>query len=371
MNRNLLSRLTVLAVILVSLPAAAQSAAPTNTAPATTPESFTPDRIRDILCAADVNELNSLRSAGVSPRAIEFQFKAPNADKSQYVAYAFFTAAKSSPGVLDWFKAELKDGFDPNLLIPNSYYEEQSVLAYALYAGNLPATMALLDAGAYPNPYQNIADSTPRFPLFLFPYAWLTKTPFSPLEKAQLAAAFQKAGAVVFEENPTAKQDLTRLPKWGQALGVTLSDVPSLDQDRHPVAATRSSRPGQTDWAQFCATVPTTSNINMGDLGLKQFIIRNFLGAYHGEGFFLGTCIDDRFLHYILIRISADQSKWTLYTWDKADFGYSRGKVKPQDLAAHPGMLQSEFYTWRYRTFDYRPAEKALYRDKNLEYTLK
>lgn len=291
------------------------------------PASAREDRLADSLASARADDLVLLSRAGTSSFQIQTALAQNVAGGEISVGYSFFDNSRDNPAAIEWFKAALKAGVDPNLLLPDKYWEFRSLLNNALLAGNASAALALLDAGATPHQYQNVHMKIIESPTFIFPYeALLDNDRLSVADKHKIADAFRRCGAVFYSDPPPADQraslefeyhEITE--KAEQQLGFKLENSPTISEQPNSWLIQVAKARGQTDWVNFIQSMPKDVTFDgRPDSGVRPFKIRYFLGIYKDNAYFLATSYNNA--HY-LIKVSRDQTSWTLYSYQGEQAG--------------------------------------------------
>ncbi len=314
------------------------------------------DRLGTALAAANVEELSLLRKAGVTPREVQTTLARKQEGSDQSIAQSFFASSRNLPVAVDWLKAVLKDGLDPNMTVPDLYFEQRAILAHALKAGNADATIALLEAGASPHPYQGIWLTSYPITAFLFPYSYLMQNEtFDAEEKRRVAKALRKAGAAITRFEPGVVD--TKANKFTSSIseqreevekvftasksvfGFNLEETPPLSQTvESPIARAAGKEGGP--WQQFLQEMPLRLiSEKEPDFGPYWIEVRNFIGTYFNRGYFLGVAFDyERGPEYALIEVSKDFRTWNTYLFLGTRAGMLSAKDEKDPMSAHYHM---------------------------------
>jgi Domain of unknown function (DUF4062) len=335
------------------------------------PADIRADRLASALAAANSDELRLLRKAGVSIREVQSALSAKVPNGQETVAQSFFQSSRGVPDAIAWLKDALKDGLDPNMTIPDRYYQHQAILIYALTTGNADAVIALLEAGASPHPYQNLWLTTYSTPRFLFPYSYLMKNEvFDAGEKSKVARAMQKAGAVITRWEPgvaritgpltefsgsPAFEEVERTFNQSQKIfGFQLKETPPMGRQSDSVIAKAIGKKGES-WEKFLGEMPLRIISTDYRAEPTWIEVRNFIGTYFDRGYFLGTALDQEGQEYALIEISRDHRTWKayLYIGTRGGMGFAKGENGKQ-------VYGSEEWAWRRFDFTYFPEKNEM-----------
>ncbi len=125
--------------------------------------------ISSALASVDVKFLKDLTTAGFQPHVIEEAFRQKPGNRKTTTAQRFFENSINSREAIDWLDSALAAGMDPNMTVPNDYYEREGILNQAMRAGNAQAVKALLHRGASPHAFQDLFLTRFAEPRFLYP----------------------------------------------------------------------------------------------------------------------------------------------------------------------------------------------------------
>lgn len=163
-------------------------------------------------------------------------------------------------GLASWFGDMIDMGVDPNHIIARPRtptHEDGSLLSGAFRGGATDLTLALLDAGAYPNPYFDLAGRTGWKNSFVDPL-WAVPRLFKDVDQDRVFDALKKAGVVVFRDEAGVRAGEFKRSK---TLRETKTD---------PVCVNASKR-DEFDW---CARVRQTETVSF-----KSGVITKWSGA--------------------------------------------------------------------------------------------
>ncbi len=314
-------------------------------------EQVTPAALAGALASANAAKLMQWRGGSVTTGQIAVALTSMMEGSKRTVASAFFENSRGAPEAIAWLTLALKDGLDPNLLLPADYYDQEAILIVATRAGNADAAIALLGAGASPHGYQNIWFTAPELPRFLFPYAALMKADqFTADEKRRLAEAYRDAGAVLTRDMPGVPLDsspnsMRRTTQTlsvdealsGARLGVVLGETPQMCyQSVNPIADAASRRTG-TDWAAFIRDMPKRIDWDPQTgspyVGLVRYEVRNLIAVVKDRAYFLGVA-QSLSPQYILVEVSRDAAQWHIYCHMQPEAGM--GFCKKDDDGYQP-----------------------------------
>jgi hypothetical protein len=327
------------------------------------------DRLANALASADGEELEALSAAGVRTQEIESVLirKMPGGEKT--IAREFFENGRNAPAAVEWLKGRLSAGLNPNLLLPHPYYEQRAILADALQAGNAPAVLELLAAGAAPHAYQDLWLTAYPVPSFLFPYTYLADNErLTEDEKRRIAEAYQRHGAALFklQANGVPRQNTRQLAQAEEILddehsvlhGVVKESPPSIaDSPLGPVAELRTG----VRWSEFAKGLPRrVESTDPGGNVLHFFETRHFLGEFADQFYFLGQALELG-NEYALVQVSKDRRRWNVFVFMGPQAGMGIAKelkdgFRPDDAwrrfdftyQADKGTMRlSDYHDWK------------------------
>lgn len=308
------------------------------------------------LSSADVRFLKDAMTSGVRPAEVEQALRQKSADGKSTVAQEFFQNAGNSPGALEWFSSALNAGLDPNMTVPNDYYEQEGLLIAAMRAGNAKAVKVLLENGASPHAYQDLFLTRFEDPRFLYPLQSLAANDrFDLSEKQELAKEFIAAGVAIPDPAPM-KPGARPIPvesakeiqdETAKQLGIGLPVSPLCCQQTNPICKQASKRMGE-DWCAIVAAMPKTLDVAV-NTGASRPIwdirLRYLLAIENDKAYFMG--IRDlgysfTTVGYVLVEVSKDASNWTVLTYTSPQAGMGLCKRDDKDDTAAPAE-----YCWR------------------------
>lgn len=284
------------------------------------------DRLADSLASASAGDLVLLSKAGASSYQIQTAMARTVPGGKVTVGYSFFDNSRNNLAAIEWFKAALKAGLDPNYLLPDPYWEFRSLLNNALLAANASAAIVLLDAGASPHQYENITRKIPPEPTFLFPYgALVSNSRLSLAEKHQIADAFRRCGACYFQDAPPSEnqqffyESHSGINDSEQQIGFKLENTLTISQQPDSWLFRVALARGQNDWVNFIHTMPrTVVPSTESHCTVEPFEVRYFLGIYRDNAYFMATAPLN---HHYLIEVARSQIHWTLYAYTSEEAG--------------------------------------------------
>ena len=337
------------------------------------PASVRADRLGAALASANDEELFALRQAGITPAEVENALTRNSEGSDRKIASLFFSSSKNNPRAIEWLKLVLKDGLDPNLTIPHSYFEHRAILIHAMNAGNAKAAIALLEAGASPHPYQGLWLTSIPIPAFLFPYSYLMEIEsFDADEKRSVARALQKTGAAITRYEPGVidikanrftdtvseqRKEVEKVFSAAQGLfGFKLEETPPLAQALDSPIAKAAGKQGEP-WEKFLRDMPLRIiSEKRPDFGPFWIEVRNFIGTYFDRGYFLGVALDYADgPEYALIEVSKDFRRWNVYMniATRAGMGFAKDEKGVQEYG-------SNLPAWRRFDFTYFPDKSEM-----------
>lgn len=149
-----------------------------------------------------------------------------------------------------WFRQTLSSGLNPNLVINLDEQRAEALLAIALHKKSTPAALALLDAGASPNPFVDLNGLWSQRPLFTHPLDYLLEH-FSGKQLDQLWHAFDRAGVVVLEEVRDAGDRL-------------IAGVPPAENSSVPLNCDSVTAHTKYEWCAVFGDLPRNISVYVG-----------------------------------------------------------------------------------------------------------
>jgi hypothetical protein len=309
------------------------------------------------LSSADVRFLKEATASGVSPAEIEQALRQKSSDGHATVAQDFFKNAANAPDALAWFGAALNAGLNPNMTVPNDYYQQEGLLNAAMRAGNARAVKLLLENGASPHAYQDLFLTRFEDPRFLYPLqALAANDQFDLTEKQELAKAFIAAGVAIPDPAPM-KPGARPIPiepaketqdETAKQLGISLPVSPLCCQQPNPICREASKRTHE-DWCAIVAALPKSLNAAFPPGGAGTPIwdikLRYLLAIQNNKAYFMGLRdLDNSFtsVNYVLVEVSKDGSSWTVLTYISPQSGMGLCKPDEKNDQAPPAE-----YCWR------------------------
>ena len=250
-------------------------------------------------------------------------------EKGQSLLSNYFKESTPSSNY-QWLTQIIQSGVDPNLKVPHSYYEQQSLLTIALSTDNNKAMQALLENGASPHGYQYLRGTRFWKPIFLNPLYYVLDIE-NDQDRDLLIQQFLDAGAVVprVGTKGTYKYTLGAVidlyEKYQKIYKKELQPTPSIhEQKEDQICITASQRDG-FDWCQFSRNLfPMVSLYNGtgkdplygADLCRLEYLMHiSDNKAYFLAGFDLIG--NNQFESYALVEIPRDQTEWYVYTYGR------------------------------------------------------
>ena len=292
--------------------------------------------------------LKLLTASKIQPAVIEEAFRQKVSDGIT-VARRFFDNSSKSPEAIKWFDSALASGVNPNLIVPNDYYEREGVLLEAVRAANVPAIKVLLERGASPHAYQNMFLT--RYPLtrFLYPLRYIADDDRLSLEEKQdLTKAFIRAGVVVPKVIdpgqsgwPSVMYEAKNL-RDEDARKLSMNLPPSQPFCNQPENAI--CKHAGDDWCPAIAKMPNKLTFDFKKASgsssspLYDVTLLQLLNIEGNKAYFLGLTKYITY-DYVLVEVSKDSSSWTVLRYMAPEAGMGLCK-KDSD------GYQSE-YCWR------------------------
>ena len=291
------------------------------------PAALRADRLTRALASAHVEDLILLREAGLNPPEVEIALAQKLPGSESGVASQFFSNSRREPDAIEWFKSILADGVNPNLPLAHSYYERQAIIVSALAAGNAPAAIALLEAGASPHAYQSLWLTSYSIPRFLFPLHYLSKSSrLTSEEKKAVGKAYQAAGVCTFtlEAKKGGYSDyfgqISTIAKSHaeaeKTLGISIRKAGDARAIGGRVVAENAAKHTGYDWGAFLDQVPRKIELDREKddrcTYFESMELHHLLGVYFDKAYFLGT-VPNSYGRYCLVEISKDVTLWNVY----------------------------------------------------------
>ncbi len=327
----------------------------------------------DLPTALAAADFETLKKSGATAKQLENAFAKKQQGAEQTVARQFFESSRNSPEAIEWLKQALADGLDPNVLIPDPYFERRAILTDALKAGNASATLALLEAGASPHPYQGLWLAATSEPIYIWPYGFLAESArFTHDEKVSIAKVMHKSGAVlprITPDNPV----YSYLTNW-QRPNAVASTERNYNETRQrldnaveatemfptrapsPIAVWAKKRTG-FDWVKLVESVPKgfkPEENSRGDTDLHDFRLYGLIGVVEDKACFLAFKSPGwESVEYCLIEVSKDLRQWAAYVNCGGRAGGGLCKTQPGDNY-RPERC------WKRLSMTYNPQTKQL-----------
>ena len=235
-----------------------------------------------------------------------------------------------------WVAGLVDAGLDPNLIVENSYYPSESLLAIALRSKNAAAALALLDSGASPHPYQDISGVIYMQTRVLAPMFFVRRD-FLGAEQDQLRDALAGGGLVVSESirDSSHYDHLAAEALAGLPLTPTLAET-STD----PICERAGERYG-FDWCGYLRELPESITFRMGSQschysGYCAATLTHTLFAGADRALLLAERPGNRGAAIpVVVEVSPKSAEW--YAWERSTTG---GCIPAED-----GFKSS--YCWR------------------------
>lgn len=292
---------------------------------------FNADGLSLVLASADEERLNLFTRAGISPGDIKSAFGRDG------IARQFFENSRTRPDAISWFRDVLASQFDPNMVTPHSYYGSEGILAKALSAGNLDASLALLDAGASPHVYQDLWFTWHSKPRSVYPYDYIDEySGFDAGEKAELAVAFAEAGAVLSipESGDTyaAQQAIELRDKIKARFDVDVPHQSSICEASDTRICLEASRRTGFDWCAFARALPKQLYSSKSDYyEFNNIELVNLVNVVDDQAYVLGNAFGGYRPGNVWIEISKDMSNWSVYKYTSPAAGMGHCKKDDND----------------------------------------
>jgi hypothetical protein len=213
-----------------------------------------------------------------------------------------------------WFEEILALGVNPDLVINYSGGWREAMLATAMRAKNEAVFMALIGAGASPNPYQDVRGREWRWPRFIDPIG-AVREQFEGEQRDRFINALEDAGVVVVE-------------------GREGRETPSYFELEETRLCERASRRHSFNWCELFRTLPLSIVFETGvqepdsAAGRPQARLRRPLFIDADRAFFLAERLDyfsgsvsGRYeVEPVIVEIYRDGRAWQAY-WHADRYG--------------------------------------------------
>ena len=273
-------------------------------------------------------------------------------EKGQSVIFNYLKESDSSLSY-QWLIQLIKSGVDPNLMVPHSYFEKQSLLITALNANNTNAVTALLNSGASPHGYQNINKTGSWNPHFLNPLFYVLDIE-NAKNRDQLFQQFLDSGTVIPREGTTGGYRYTMgivnklNKKYRKIYSKELKPTPTIHQQAEDIICSVASERDNFDWCKFSRDLfPLVSYYNMngndGRYGTDICRLEYLLHISENKIYFLASSdivSNDQFESYSIVEIPRNETDWYVYSYGR---GY---KCKPDDEFDKVNYCWSKYIAW-------------------------
>ena len=292
-------------------------------------EQIAPAKIQVALASSDMSVLSLVQGANTSPAVIEEALRQPAEGRQETIAYRFFQTSQHSVVAMTWLEWALKVGLNPDMIVPNDYYESRGLLIEAMRAGNAKAMEVLLQYGASPHPFEDLWLTAYPRTRFLFPLSFIADDArYSQSEKQELAQAFQKAGLAIpdiptiggmgmTDEVYQVKQMRGKLAQ----LAIPVTTTPTLNQHAPNAICKNASKRTGTDWCSTLGTMPLLLqwNLDGGTPPLASIRLLYLLRIDRDTASFLGR--DSAYEDYIVVEVAKDGSTWNVLRFMEPEAG--------------------------------------------------
>ena len=281
-------------------------------------EQIGPAKIQAALSSCDMSVLSLVEGANTSPAIIEEALRQPAEGRQETVAYRFFQTSLHSAPAMIWLEWALQAGLNPDMTVPNEYYEARGLLIEAMRAANIKAIELLLHYGASPHPYEDLWLTAYPRTRFLFPLSFIADdTRYSQSEKQELAKAFLKAGLAIPDVPPVGGMGMTdevnqvkKMREKLAQLAIPVTTTPTLSEQAPDIICKNASKRTGMDWCSTLAAMPLMLRWNL-DGGTQPLasIQLLYLLRIDGESMsILGR--DSAYEDYIVVEMAKDGSTW-------------------------------------------------------------
>jgi hypothetical protein len=349
------------------------------------------DSLVKLLMTADNEGLEFISSAGASPEMV-INALSQKIEGAGTVALHFFKATKQNVDALGWFKKQLQSHLDPNLLLPGTYYEKESILTAAIKSGNIAAMRILLEAGAAPHPIQKLDGTSHYWPQFLNPLRAFARNykNISINDRQSMTKLLLEFGAVLPSKvlrsvsggliGGQLNDRKIINDNYYEPLGIMGSEYqssPDLCEVTRPQLCMRASQAYGFNWCDFVDELPK-GVVGTGDgayhispIFLEHLIAIDKYAAYFidlgaGSNFGLGAS------HLRIIRVSKDRSQIHVMTHDDS-YDCKKGKYcwKEELLRRQGKGFKYKYNSWGGDFVPVDVCEAAKNHDKNMKENIK
>jgi len=325
------------------------------------------------LAAGDLEVMQLFLDGGAEPGMMA-EALGSAAGSGGTVAAAFFKRAMGNAAAIDWLRAALKRGLDPNITTPGGYYAREGLLIAAVRAGNAPAVIALVEGGASPHAYQDLWLTPYPVDRFILAFeAVLSADAFTRDEKKAILEHYLAAGGIIPSVDGMTRDGETyqteaikRVLAESQALaGVKLVPTATLAaRPRTPVCEFASKRDG-FDWCAFTASLPRrivrkpTTSVYAGLLDIELLGLMNVVD---GKAYLMGVQRGYFGPGYMIVEVSRDAQLWRIYRYMSPEAGMGICKQGQNETGAPPNEC------WRRVSMRYDAARGVMLLENYYEY---
>lgn len=301
-------------------------------------------RLTDALAMADGAELLSLQAAGyggpIAARLLQ----------DEAIAIQFLDRSRSDPQAIEWLGNALADGLDPDLLVRKKDRTSEGLLVTANRAGNGPAMVRLLEAGANPHGYQDMT-LYPEFRSFLLaPFSAVIRNPSLPeQEKRAILRLMARNGAVLMA--PVEGRDESQFPDAVvedlKAFGVSGVKRPGSICSRPKAGPCLTKKHRDSP---FCDGSAIPESFDLAESGIAQRVhLVSLLGIFDNTAYYVAEA-PDTFNRIRIVGVSGDRRRWIVSSFEEIN------SLCPK---AEDGGRTS---CWLQKEFAYDPRKKAMSR---------
>lgn len=277
------------------------------------------------LAAGDTATLNLMTKAGLSLKELEAGLRVAHR--------SFFDNTIGDDSAVEWLKSQIAAGLDPEMRVDDEKYEQVALLFSAIESGNADMSIALIEAGASPYPYQDLYYVHSRLPLFLFPVHGVFAADVFPQEdKERLVAtmlshgikltkpAFSNDVVLYGRSKEWWREDVARLLQEAdeENLPEELSDQrhptpPHLNFERDTTLCMIASKRDEKDWCGFANTFPyilvgqDRSETNIPVVFIQEPI------SFNQDRVYFETLIWDGYFRFGALEVMPDRDHWKIY----------------------------------------------------------
>lgn len=325
---------------------------------------WTAASLASALTSVDREVLDLFLTGGVEPGMLLEAFGTTASD-GRLIAETFFDRGKGNTAALEWLRAMLDRGLDPNATVKGSYYKKEGLLNSAVRAGNAAAVELLLEKGASPHAYQELWFTESAVPRFLFPFnAVVEHGSMSVEEKGRLIKSYLQHGAIIPRIELTGPGDrgatshtmaIEALAKSKARAGIELTPAAAGITKGTAICSVASKR-DKFDWCKLQKELPTHIWVDPMSAKMLHDLYRlellGMLNVVDGKAYLMGLEQESYGPGLAVVEVSRDGTAWQVFRFMTPQAGM--GHCNTDSKGYRPERC------WRRIALTYDAAKKSM-----------